>query len=89
MKKVKELRSIGICLESLRKWEIDIIANYINNDFSQLKEDIELRFDFSETTTQEKTQIDKDINVLDIVFKCVSYYNKLDELCEVDIIEFL
>ena len=89
MKRVREIRNFGICLDSMRKWESEILGNYVNGDFSGLKEDIECRFNLSETTTQEKTQIDKDINVLDIVFKCISHYNKLDELCEVDVIEFL
>lgn len=89
MKKVREIRNFVICLDRMRKWELEILGDYVNGDFSELKKDIECRFDLSETTTQEKTQIDEDINVLDIVFKCISYYNKLDELCEVDIIEFL
>lgn len=89
MKKVRERRSFGICLDSMRKWEIDIVANYVNGDFSELKEDIESRFNLTEVTQEIKTEIDKHINVIDVVFFCVCYYNKLDDLCEIEIIEFL
>ena len=89
MKKVRERRSFGICLDSMRKWEIDIVANYVNGDFSELKEDIESRFNLTEVTQEVKTEIDKHINVIDIVFFCECYYNKLHDLCEIEIIEFL
>lgn len=89
MKKVKEQRCLEIYIGNMREYEIEIIKYYVNKDFISLSFNIERHYNLTLLTNTKKTLVDKDTRIFEIVFECYTYYNRLDELCEIEILKIL
>lgn len=89
MKKVREQRNFEICIDNMRGFEIEILKYYLNHDLCSLSFNIERYYNLTLLTNSEKTKIDNDTKIFEMVFECYAYYNVFDELCEIEIIKFL
>lgn len=89
MVKVKEKRSFEVCVDNMKQFEMEILNSYLNQNYTNMRYNIERRYNLTTLTNSKKSQMDSSINVLEIVFICNTYYNFINDLCEIEIIEFL
>lgn len=89
MKKVREVRNYELCLDTLLPRDINILRHYVNRNFKDLKNEVESHYTIVELTDEKQSIIHDEINVFEIVFICDVYYNKFNDICEIEIIAFL
>ena len=89
MKKARERRSVGVCLDRMLGYEVDIMKYYLDCNFEKLTQMIFNHYNITEKTIAEESRMLNDINIYEIVFECYTHYNAFGELCEIEIINFL
>lgn len=89
MKKVRERRSVDICLDRMSTYQVDIMKHYLDCNFEKLAQIISYHYNITEKNNSEESRMLNDINIYEILFECYTYYNAFDVMCEVEIINFL